>query len=389
MGRRSRSRSRGGNGLSRRTFVAGGLAATGGAGLIAGSGAFSQSQATREASIDAVDDDGALVGVAIAPSVRAGEEGATLVTITNNADRELSVTVSLSDSDDGEIGEPTATIGVGDDHTFSADVDASVEPGEGALPFGIEATGGDSLEASLVRRADVEEADDPGDPGEPTLKRSIVDLTQNTNAAFSIEYDVESTPDFDRLELDVENTTVDWISGESFVRESPDGVISYPSGGTDGGAEGHTYVFTFRVYDSNDQVVLTRSTERVAGEGDDDDGIGGPDDPRLESMTVTDESNLETNQVKFVVDYEVSNTDRFGEVAVTFDNREHSWSDRTATSSNASGAVTYPENGTQGGTSGQEYDITLRVRRESGVRVDSRTITTVADGEDPPPYSRE
>lgn len=86
MGRRTRSRSRGGDGLSRRTFVAGGLVATGGAVLAARSGAFSQSTATREASVATADDDEALLGVATA-SVVAGENDQDLVTITNNAGR--------------------------------------------------------------------------------------------------------------------------------------------------------------------------------------------------------------------------------------------------------------------------------------------------------------
>lgn len=352
---------------------------------MARSGAFSQSTASRGASVDAADDDAALVGISVASSVVAGEDDQELVTITNNAGRELSVTVAVPDSDDGEVAEPTATIDAGDDHAFSVSVARDADTGEEALPFGIEATGDGSFHASMDRRADVEEAD------EPTFKRSITDETRDGNAAFSIAYRVDSMPDFDRLELDVENTSGSWIDGEAFVRASSEGRISYPSHGSDGGAEGHTYRFTFEVYDADDQVVVSETTERVAGEGgdDDDDEFGGEDDPRLESMAVTDDSDPGTDQVQFVIEYEVSNTERFGEVVVTFDNQEHSWSDRTATNESPTGTVTYPDQGTQGGTSGQEYDITLDVRRESDVTVDSHTITTVADGEDPPPYSRE
>lgn len=158
--------------------------------------------------------------------------------------------MTLSDPDDGEVGAPTATIGPNDDHTFPVSVSQDAETGEEALPFGIDTSGGGSFHASMERRADVEEGDEPT---EPALKRTIIDKTKNTNAAFTIEYEVESVADFDRLELDVENTSVGWIAGESFVRHSPDGVISYPSQGADGGAEGHTYAFTFEVYDTSDR----------------------------------------------------------------------------------------------------------------------------------------
>ncbi|MFC4988191.1 hypothetical protein [Saliphagus infecundisoli] len=372
MVRRSRSRSRGGGGaLSRRALLGGGVVAVGGAGLVARSGAFSQSTATREASIDSAGDDEALVGVAVA-SVVAGEDDQELATITNNAGRELSVTVTLADPEDGEVGEPAATIGPDDEHTFSVSVARGIDTGEKALPFDIEATGDDSFHATMERRADVEAGEEPG---EPTLKRKIIDETKNTNAAFTIEYDVESVADFDRLELDVENASVGWIAGESFVRESPEGVLSYPSSGHDGGAEGHTYTFTFRVYDSNG-VVLTRSTERVAGEeSDDDDGIGGADDPELEWFAVEDDSSPQ-HGTTLAVEYQtaVADPDRFGSVRVEFDTDADPgghWADETIYGEGSSDTVTHTRDGTVGST----YEVTVAVERPSGVTVDSGTVT--------------
>lgn len=372
MGRRSRSRSRGGGGgLSRRALLGGGAVAVGGAALVARSGAFSQSTATRGTSVDATGDDEALVGIAVAPSVVAGGDDQELVTITNNASRELSVTVTLSDPDDGEVNDPTATLGPDGEHAFSVSVVQGIETGEGALPFGIEATGDGSFHATMERRADVEEGDGP------TLKRNIIDETKDTNAAFTIEYEVESVSDFDRLELDVENTSVGWIDGESFVRHSRDGVISYPSQGTDGGAEGHTYVFTFRVYDSNDQVVLSRSAERVAGEesDDDDDGVGGAGDPEIEWFSVEDDSSPQHGTV-LEVDYQVvvDDPDRFGSVRVEFDTDADPgghWADETITAEGSSGTVTHTRDGTVGST----YEVTVAVKRPSGVTVDSGSVT--------------
>jgi hypothetical protein len=386
MRRRSRARRSKGI-LSRRTFIGGGIAGVGGAVLITQSEAFTQGQARREASVNAVDDDEALIGVTTAPSVVAGDDDQELVSIANNAGRELSVTIALSNPDHGTIVEPTAEIGADDTQTFTIDVDSGVSSGEGELPFEIEATGTSSFHASMERQADVEETD------EPTLVRSITDETTNNNAAFSIAYQINSPSEFERLELHVEN--VDTPRGqdlsESFTRENSEGVISYPSRGVDGGAAGDTYEFEFRIYDTDEQLLLSESAERVADgeddEGDEDSEFGDEDNPRLESATVTDESDTGRNRAQFIVDYEVSNLDEFGEVVVTFDHQEHSWSDETLTSESAPiGTVTYPA---QGGTVNELYNTTIEVRRKSGLTVDSQTITTVADGESPPPYSRE
>ncbi|RQG92098.1 hypothetical protein [Natrarchaeobius chitinivorans] len=381
MGNRRRT---GGRSTTRRSVIAGGFVAVGAGFMLTETGAFSQTAATRGASIGVGPDGDALLGLDVAPLVAVGSSDEPLVDVTNNAETPLEVTVELVDPLESESVSPSeTTLQPGESIPVTVSIASERDGGTDALAFDVTASDGESLSVEVRRRTSI-----------PGLNYAIIDRTQNSNVEFDVQYQVLDVPDFDRMELFVENVSDgDRNLNESFTVTDPEGVISYPSSGNDGGAEGSTYEFTFEVLDEERGSVIFEQTTRVAdGESDDDDDdFGGDDDPILESFTVTDNTDLQRDQVQFVVEYELSNTENFGHVEVTFDNQNHSWSDETVESSDEpTGTVTYPDGGgTQGGTSNQPYEISVEVWTESGIPVDSGSVTTVADGEDPPPYVRE
>lgn len=171
MGRRSRSRG-GGNGLSRRTFVAGGLVATGGAVLAARSGAFSQSQATREASVDAADDDAALLAIEkLDTTVSDQNDREEILEITNNTGEDVQLDVEVTihgegledpdEFDDFLSAEGTTTYAV------------ACEPGSGSgttnVAVEVLSAAGDSTTISGMSETYeiTRDCSGPGDPGEP------------------------------------------------------------------------------------------------------------------------------------------------------------------------------------------------------------------------------
>jgi len=217
--------------------------------------------------------------------------------------------------------------------------------------------------------------------GDPTLNYQIVDQTANNNAEYEIYTQVEWMSSFDRVEIQVENLDAGHISGETLTQNSKEGWKSYPrGGGSDGGAAGDTYRFTFRVYEtgSSSPVIQKTREDTADGDGQQDGDFSSPNDPKLESVYVTDETQY--NNTDYTVEYEVSDYQNgFGEVRVTFDNRANDWSDATKSSSSTpTGTVSYA----QGGTEDDTYDIVVEVKNENGLTVDSTTVTDVANGSD-------
>jgi hypothetical protein len=80
---------------------------------------------------------------------------------------------------------------------------------------------------------------------------------------------------------------------------------------------------------------------------------------------------------EYRVSYDVDSS--ASRVEVEFDDRANGWADDTATTTDTRGTVTY----TQGGTTGDTFDITVRAYDSGGSVSDSRTITDVSDGSNP------
>jgi len=121
--------------------------------------------------------------------------------------------------------------------------------------------------------------------------------------------------------------------------------------------------------------VVTTTADGSNPPGDD---LADEGDPTLVGFSVTNDV-LHTNN-RFTVDYEVDPGEDFGEVTVGFDNTEHDWSDATKTNdAEPTGTVIYPSaNNRQGGVNGDTYDVTVSVYNQSGIPVDSGTISIAA-----------
>ncbi len=217
----------------------------------------------------------------------------------------------------------------------------------------------------------------------PAINYQIVDQSGYGGAAYDIIYDVEWVSDFAQIEVSVSNITDASVSGETVKGSSPSGTLSYPSGGgTDGGSLGDTYEFTFEVFESGGNTVVTAGpvTDDAGGGGTGDGDMGDVDDPELDSYTITDDSAGLT--AEYTVDYQLSNVSasNFSEVVVTFDNLDFSSSGIQETSTTQpTGSVTYSL--FFGG--GSDYTITIDVKNDEGLIVDSATVSDTADGSDP------
>ncbi|NUB89696.1 hypothetical protein HT576_01425 [Haloterrigena sp. SYSU A121-1] len=374
MGRNRRRRSRGGP--TRRSFLAGGALIAGGVAIRSDTGAFSQVNAGRLTHLATSDDDSALLGLQRTDAVRPGIDDQHLVDLTNNTDGLLEVSLSLSNPGQGELSDTGFALADGATRSVAVSVDRDSSTGEAALPFEVTASG-DAVEITLTRAVTVT------DP--PVVSEQIRDRTRNGNAAFTISYRVRRLPDFDRIEIEVENLDAGYIGKETYVQTTKEGSVSYPrGGGGDGGADGDTYEFRFRVYDQSGEVteLYTETTTTADGENPPGDDLGSEDDPKLVGFSVTNDEQYTNN--RFTVDYEVTRLEEFDEVQVEFDNTERDWADRTKSSDDApTGTVVYPAEGQrQGGVDGNTYDVTVEVYNQSGIPVDSGTVEIEAGSDE-------
>lgn len=366
MGRNRRRRS--GGDKTRRWFLAGGALVAGGVALGSGSQALSQITADQFSFLSTSGDDDALLGLEPTSSVRPGIDDQQLVTLTNNTGEFLEATLSLSDPDQGQLSNASPSLASGATDSVTVSVASDSPTGEEALPFEVVASS-DAVTISLVRAVTV--------TNPPVLRQQIRDHTQNSNAAFTISYQVRRLPDFERIEVEVENVDAGHIEQVTYVEQASEQTLTYPpGGGTDGGAAGNTYEFRFRVYDVAGEVeaLYTERTTTADGQNPPGDELRDEDDPKLVGFTVTNDVQHTNN--RFTVDYEVDQLEEFQEVQVEFDNREHDWSDETISNADAPiGTVVYPPNQSrQGGVNGDTYDVTVQVYSQNGIPVDSGTV---------------
>ncbi|MFB6074701.1 MAG: hypothetical protein ABEJ89_06785 [Haloarculaceae archaeon] len=220
---------------------------------------------------------------------------------------------------------------------------------------------------------------------DPTLNYHLYDRTRNSNAAYDIAYQVEWVAGFDHVEIQVENLDSGYISGDTFSRTTAEGSVSYPrGGGSDGGAGGDTYRFTFRAYKrGQSSPVLQKVVEDQTDGNDTGQGnFGNANSPAVEWIILEDRTD--SGGGRYTAYYEVTHPSNASLVRARFaDNDAGSWATTTDTSTNTpNGALAYDE----GGTDGDQFDVTVAVEDGSGLVVDSTTISDVADGTDPAWY---
>lgn len=361
--RRDRSRNRGSRsgGLTRRQILSAGVAALGGAGLLVGTRGFSLVEASRSGEVDVATGENAAIGVDIPPYVLSDHANERLVTVTNRTGHELTFGVDLESPGQGTVSPTSATVAPDGEATFYASVPDSGP--NASLPFTIDATNGQGFTVTLPRSTAVY-----------GLSRFIRDRSKNSNAGYDFTYRIDGFPEFAELTVEFNNLDESWAT-ESFTSTDRKDTVVYSRGG----AMNCTYEITWTAYDG-DGGVLFRNTVTDESDGTNppnNDDLQTPDDPSLESFTVTDATQY--NNTDYTVDYEVANLDRFQRVEVTFENTEPNkdWATDTVENTSApTGTVSY----SQGGTENDEYEITVAVINTDGFIVDSGTVTDVAGG---------
>jgi hypothetical protein len=170
-----------------------------------------------------------------------------------------------------------------------------------------------------------------------------------------------------------------WADTTKTSTDSPTGSVSYDKwAGSD-----QTYNVTVEAINSENTVTNSVTISDMA------DGVNaylpsdlgeGENNPELLNWAISDNSNTDSGEAMFNVEYELNNTDRFQEIRAEFENTENDWSDETDTSTESpTGSFSYSE----WVTTNDQYNITLRVFNTDGVATDLDSRIVTANGDDP------
>ena len=190
--------------MKRRAFM--GLGATSiGVGVLYGTGAFSSVSAGRGISVNAADGTNALVGLDIAGSVASNNDGERLVTVTNNFDSPLDVTVELTDqaADDGTISlvDGTLLLGAGDTDDILVDLD---EPNPDTDEITFDLTADTDTASVTLSRGDVTVTNLGGGGGDGPANFAVGDLVlENDTFTHDLSFDAEALGNNDMVTIDL------------------------------------------------------------------------------------------------------------------------------------------------------------------------------------------
>ena len=310
------------------------------------------------------------------------DAGFTDCTLNANAGTSVDLTANVT-ADDAPVSQATVDYAVNDSGL------GSVTPAEGI-------TGNDGEAAT---RLDVAEANgtvdvyaasgdavdpvtvtvvDPPEGSRPTLNWSVTDNTDvsGNEPSYSVSYDVSNAwPSYDGVEVEFENLDDGGLS-DTVSGDGTRGTVEYSAGY----GQGTTYNITIRALAANGSVLGERSLVDVAdsNDPDGDDDLGSPSGPELAGRWITDASD-DTDGAVYDASYNVTNRDEFGHVEVEFRNLDDDSATRTVTSNDSRGRASYAPSYGNGGN----YEILFRVYDADGVKVDDRTVTDSADGNEP------
>ena len=284
--------------MRRRVFIGLGAASIG-AGVLHSTGAFSTISAGRGISINATSDETALVALDIADEVRSNRDGERLVTISNNFDENLDVTVELTGqaAQDGTIslvdGVLSLTPGGSDDVLVNLD---QANPATGEITFEISA---DTGSASVVlTRGGVVVTNPGGGGGGGTGEASFIasDL-QFEGETFTQEFsfDVDALRNNDEARINLSDAQMS--SGADYS----DAVVVPTSGQNQADFEFDQSVPEIR-YTARGNVsgIFTIFVENVAPDGDVDgtafydDDVGRTDEDTFSVPAVATGGNLDS-----------------------------------------------------------------------------------------------
>jgi hypothetical protein len=218
--------------------------------VVAPSMAFTSGALDRGSTVDIADDSDGLLGIDVASSVNAGAES-RLVTVTNQMDQTLTVTVSAAAS----LSNDQATLTAGESLTTAATVSCDSPPND--LTFTVQAVGDTQLTGILTRSIPVNTAG----CSESKVSFGSIKITDTSSvggggkqgAEYTLAYDVEGNRtaiETVNLELRAAGTVV--ATAES---PAPNDEIAVTQKGNRGGTE---YEITVRMFDGNGEIESER-----------------------------------------------------------------------------------------------------------------------------------
>jgi len=291
--------------------------------------------------------------------------GSITITVDNVSEGWVNTETFTRNTDEGVITYEKSGTG-GDDHEITFEV---TDADEGTVIFKTitkASTGSDSGEG------------DTGDSNDPTLDWFFVDDLSNSSdgGVYTVYYKVSNTDSFGEVSVKFDSQQ-NWMDQTITSTQNPIGKVEYSKGG----ANNANFNITVNAKKSSGIVVDSGTRSDVSdGTNPSNPDISLSDSPTLGTQSIRDLSG--GGQADYEIDYSITNTERFHELTVSFENTDSAYATQTKTNTATSGTISYDPKWTEGDT----YNIRTRVwESRSGVKlpVETTVVTDVADGTNP------
>jgi len=228
--------------------------------VIAPSAAFTTGSVDRGTTVTVADDADGLLGIDVAGSVRAGSED-RLVTVTNNLDRSLTVTVSST----AALSNDRATLAPGESLSTRATVSCESPPSR--LQLTVTTSAGSRFNGVATRSTSV----DASGCQDSTLGYGSIKVVDGSTPArggkaeYAVTYSVEGdTGAFENVTVELKN--LDRPGDEIETRSSParSDTLALETGGQ---RFGDSFEITIRLFDDTGEVVSERIVVTDAADG--------------------------------------------------------------------------------------------------------------------------
>lgn len=287
------------------------------------------------------------------------------ITVDNVSEGWVNTETFTSNTDEGVITYDKGGTG-GDDHEITFEVTDANEGLVVSRTITKTSDGGDTGEG------------DVGDPNDPTLDWFFVDDHSNSSdgGVYTVYYKVSNTDSFGEASIKFDSQQ-NWMDQTITSTQSPIGKVEYSKGGADNA----NFDITVNV-EKNSGIAVDSGTRSDVSDGTNPSNpdISLSDSPTLGTHTIRDLSG--GGQADYEIDYSITNTARFAELTVTFENTDSGYATQTKTATATSGTISYDPKWTEGDT----YNIRTRLwENRSGVKlpVETKVVTDVADGTNP------
>lgn len=260
LGRRSRSRSRGRTRWGTALLIVLTLGVLFAGFTIAPSTAFTTGSVDRGTTVTVANDTSGFLSIDVADSVRAGSED-RLVTVTNNLNRSLSVTVSSS----AALSNSQATLGPGESLSTTSTVSCRSPPSQLQLTIN---TNADSQFSGIATRSTSVNAS-----GCQAVEYGSVEVidqstaSKGSKAAYAVTYNVKGNVDvFENATVELKNLDRSGDKIETKSSRVQNDTLDVKTGGQ---RFGDSFEITIRLFDSTGEVVSERIvvTDTANGNG--------------------------------------------------------------------------------------------------------------------------